>query len=221
MNFPTQAMQDLEKALNDYLQNYIKVYYNEGIATAYGIEAEERGIIYVSVLISQSIIKRNNNKYIDFKGIINEQEDIQDIENNINKNALITSTWNISHFFTISREDPKHDDRFNYALQTTCLIRIHRVLKGSSEYSQIISKEVKEKLNISKELKQSHIKNIGAILEKIEGIIRNEAEYLKIPINFAIVNELKKIDPETEKRKKDREELLRQVKLLSYMKGKI
>lgn len=195
-------MRNMETTINKYLEGYLKHYYSNGMSTTYAFEKESMGQYHIIILCKNSkcIICT-----LDTEGVIEELED-----------EPVTTKWNISHYFIITKED-KTKERFRYYLRTNCTAYVRMGRKITTEQTVQIAKEQLEKETLKKESVQAHTKIIGKLVENMEKNIRKDIEYIYLKRVYDMVKEMPlKRNEELEKNKKLRENLIRDVLFIRH-----
>ncbi len=123
----------------------------------------------------------------------------------------MSSTWNIAHTFVVIREDAKTKDKFTYYLRSSCCANVRTGHKTVTEQSLHVFKELLEKSAFKKETPQGHVDVIGKMLEKMEGVIRKEIEFVHLRRLNQIAREVRCPDPQRQADEKTREALLREI----------
>ncbi len=164
--YPSQPLRDLEEKLNKMFHQYVKAYYSSTAHVScycWDIGESISEGFGVAVLIKNSI---------------NHEKDIN------------TGIWDSSNIVTVTFEDNDGKLKANYNLITTVslVMAFESKICGSVSLSGSIARSSHSSKIVKNHVEDSHIENIGVLIENLESNIRNTIDTIYVMKSKEIVD---------------------------------
>lgn len=145
--YPSAQLRELELRANEAFDTYRQLYYDDALTSTYLWDVDQD-----TVAMPEGDVPAN------FAGVVLFKKDVD------------TGTWDSLHVFEVTTAGKMAHYKLNSTVMLTLTSRAH----GAVDLSGSLSRESDERLRVSDF--QSHIVNLGRLVEDAEGRIRNQLQ---------------------------------------------